>query len=33
MVFCDAKINSMISGNLDASFSEVSLGSTEDLYN
>lgn len=31
MVFCDAKINSVISGNLDASFSEVTLGSTEDL--
>jgi hypothetical protein len=31
MVFCDARINSMVSGNLDASFSEVTLGSTDDL--
>jgi hypothetical protein len=31
MVFCDAKINSIISGNIDASFSEVSIGETEDL--
>lgn len=31
MVFCDAKINSMISGNIDASFSEVSIGTVEDL--
>lgn len=31
MVFCDAKINSMVSGNIDASFSELSIGSSEDL--
>jgi hypothetical protein len=31
MVFCDAKINSMVSGNIDASFSEISLGTVEDL--
>jgi hypothetical protein len=31
MVFCDAKINSIVSGNIDASFSEVSIGETEDL--
>jgi hypothetical protein len=31
LVFCDAKINSIISGNIDASFSEVSIGETEDL--
>ena len=31
MVFCDAKINSMASGNINASFSEISLGTTEDL--
>jgi len=31
MVFCDAKINSMVSGNINASFSEISLGTTEDL--
>jgi hypothetical protein len=31
MVFCDAKINSMASGNIDASFSELSIGSVEDL--
>jgi hypothetical protein len=31
MVFCDAKINSVVSGNLDASFSEVSIGETKDL--
>jgi len=31
MVFCDAKINSMVSGNIDASFSEISLGTIEDL--
>jgi hypothetical protein len=31
MVFCDAKINSIISGNIDASFSEISIGETEDL--
>lgn len=31
MVFCDSKINSIVSGNVDASFSEVSIGETEDL--
>jgi len=31
MVFCDAKINSIISGNINASFSEVAIGETEDL--
>ena len=31
MVFCDAKINSIVSGNIEASFSEVSIGETEDL--
>jgi hypothetical protein len=31
MAFCDAKINSIVSGNIDASFSEVSIGETEDL--
>jgi hypothetical protein len=31
MVFCDAKINSIVSGNIDASFSEISIGETEDL--
>ncbi len=31
MVFCDAKINSMVSGDIDASFSEISLGTVEDL--
>jgi hypothetical protein len=31
MVFCDAKINSMVSGNIDASFSEISIGTIEDL--
>ena len=31
LVFCDAKINSIVSGNIDASFSEVSIGETEDL--
>jgi hypothetical protein len=31
MVFCDAKIKSIVSGNIDASFSEVSIGETEDL--
>lgn len=31
MVFCDATINSMVSGNIDASFSEISIGETEDL--
>jgi len=31
MVFCDARISSFVSGNIDASFSELSIGSTEDL--
>jgi hypothetical protein len=31
MAFCDANINSIVSGNIDASFSEVSIGSSEDL--
>jgi hypothetical protein len=31
MLFCDARINSIISGDLDASFSEVTIGSTDDL--
>jgi hypothetical protein len=31
LVFCDAKINSIASGSLDASFSELSLGETGDL--
>jgi hypothetical protein len=31
MVFCDAKITSIGSGNIDASFSEVYIGETEDL--
>jgi hypothetical protein len=31
MVFCDANINSIVSGNIDASFSEVSIGETDDL--
>lgn len=31
MAFCDAKINSIASGNINASFSEVSIGETEDL--
>jgi hypothetical protein len=31
MVFCDAKINSITSGSIDASFSEVAIGETEDL--
>ena len=31
MVFCDARINSVVSGNIDASFSEISIGETEDL--
>ena len=31
MVFCDANINSIVSGNIDASFSEVSIGACEDL--
>jgi len=31
MAFCDAKISSVVSGNIDASFSEVSIGETADL--
>ena len=31
MVFCDANIDSIVSGNIDASFSEVSIGEAEDL--
>lgn len=31
MVFCDAKINSIVSGNIEASFSEVSIGEIEDM--
>lgn len=31
LAFCDAKINSMVSGKIDASFSEVTLGEAEDL--
>jgi len=31
MVFCDANINSITSGNIDASFSDLSIGKTEDL--
>jgi hypothetical protein len=31
MVFCDAKITSIASGSIDASFSEVSIGETGDL--
>ncbi len=31
MAFCDATINSITSGKIDASFSEVSVGETEDL--
>ena len=31
MVFCDAKIHSIASGNIDASFSEIALDETEDL--
>ena len=31
LVFCDAKINSVTSGKIDASFSEVSVGETKDL--
>jgi hypothetical protein len=31
LTFCDATINSIISGKIDASFSEVSIGETEDL--
>lgn len=31
LVFCDAKINSMISGRIDANFSEITIGESEDL--
>jgi hypothetical protein len=31
IAFCDAKINAIVSGNIEASFSEVSIGETEDL--
>lgn len=31
LAFCDATINSVISGKIDASFSEISIGTTEDL--
>ncbi|MDO9341064.1 MAG: hypothetical protein Q7T72_11145 [Bacteroidales bacterium] len=31
MAFCDATINSMTSGNIDASFSEISIGETGDI--
>jgi len=31
MIFCDARINSFVSGNIDASFSELSIDSTNDL--
>jgi hypothetical protein len=31
LAFCDATINSVISGKMDASFSEISIGTTEDL--
>jgi hypothetical protein len=31
LVFCDATINSLISGKIDASFSEITIGETEDL--
>lgn len=31
MMFCDAKINSMASGRIDASFSELSIGETGDV--
>ncbi len=31
LVFCDATINSVVSGKIDASFSEITLGETEDL--
>ncbi len=31
LVFCDAKINSVRSGNVDASFSDISIGETEEL--
>jgi hypothetical protein len=32
LVFCDATINSIASGKIDASFSEISIGETEDLF-
>jgi hypothetical protein len=31
LLFCDANINSISSGNIDASFSDLSIGETEDL--
>jgi hypothetical protein len=31
MAFCDARINSVISGKIDASFSEINIGETDDL--
>jgi hypothetical protein len=31
LAFCDAKINSLKSGKIDASFSEITIGETEDL--
>lgn len=31
LVFCDATINSLTSGKIDASFSEITIGETEDL--
>jgi hypothetical protein len=31
MIFCDARINSIVSASIEASFSEVSIGETEDL--
>lgn len=31
LTFCDATINSVSSGNIDASFSEISIGETEDI--
>jgi hypothetical protein len=31
LIFCDAKINSIVSGKIDASFSEISIGETDDL--
>ena len=31
MVFCDAKINSIVSGSIDASFSEISIGESGDI--
>jgi hypothetical protein len=32
LVFCDATINSIASGKIDASFSEVTIGETDDLF-